>query len=412
MKFIKIINVKSEVNKITCEFNYSKDLSDIFNCNQFFVEYKENIDNIPESIKVIPVIANLITIAWFENADIYVNEIDEDFFYALGDVKISFEEMFSINITSKIYAQKKIKNNIDTKINRSATLFSGGIDGLSTFVNKKEENLALMSIWGADVKLNDIHGWSKVERSLSEFGHNKNVDNIFAKSNFRVFLNEATLNNNHKNVIKDGWWPNVQHGLGLIGVLAPMAYKNNIGIIFIPSSYTEEFNKPWGSDPKIDNKIRFSDIKIIHEGYELSRQGKIKEISKYIKNEDLLLPIRVCWEKEGGGNCCKCEKCCRTIIGLLLENIEVTNNGFDIDKKIYSYVKRMLKYSCWKFSDDELFMWKDIQKNIPNDISEFDDEKKEFFLWLKNYNINKVKENYFKMGNVVIRKINKALSKI
>ncbi|EOT2914102.1 hypothetical protein ACLBZE_001852 [Clostridium perfringens] len=139
----------------------------------------------------------------------------------------------------------------------------------------------------------------------------------------------------------------------------------------------------------------------------MSRQNKIKNISKYINENDKNLFIRVCWEKDGGGNCCLCEKCCRTIVGLALEDINYKNNGFDTSKNFFKYVKFMLENSQWVFSDDEIFMWNDIRRKIDERIYNYDDERRIFFEWLKSIDINNIYLNQTKFKNRVMRKLRK-----
>lgn len=403
MGYFKITNVIIERNKILYKMDISKENKKFFVGKDFFVEYEEDLDNIDYSIGIIPILCNIMPIAWFSNSDIYIERIDINFEEAIIKIKNEFEKMYNIKFNSKLIFKNKIKNysygSFDT------TFFSGGVDSLSTLIAKKDKIKYLTTIWGADIKLSDNLGWNKVKCELIDFSKQNKVENIFIKSNLREFLNEKELNNSFKKIIIDGWWPRVQHALGMAGLLAPIVNKKDLRMLFIPSSYTKDFNKPWGSDPRIDNNIRFMGLRTYHEGYELSRQGKIKNIANYIKNKDKNLFIRVCWSSSGGGNCCKCEKCCRTIVGLSLANIDYRNNGFLVEENFFQYVKFMLKNSQWLFSDDEIFMWKDIQKNINLDNLRLNKEEKEFFYWLKDLDIDLIRANQLNLKNRIIRKI-------
>ena len=66
-------------------------------------------------------------------------------------------------------------------------------------------------------------------------------------------------------------------------------------------------------DPTVDNEIRFASGKVFHDGYELNRQDKVKVVVDHYSEIKELVNIRVCFKNDE--NCCKCEKCLRTITG-------------------------------------------------------------------------------------------------
>jgi hypothetical protein len=78
----------------------------------------------------------------------------------------------------------------------------------------------------------------------------------------------------------------------------------------------------------------------VHDGYEFSRQAKIHYITKYVKESKEQLFLRVCWESSGGSNCCRCEKCYRTILAIIAEGGEPRNYGFNFNN--YEFWKMML----------------------------------------------------------------------
>jgi hypothetical protein len=58
---------------------------------------------------------------------------------------------------------------------------------------------------------------------------------------------------------------------------------------------------------------------------------KIHNITQYSKESGKKVPLRVCWESSGGSNCCNCEKCWRTILGIYAEGFEPKEFGFEYD---------------------------------------------------------------------------------
>ena len=69
---------------------------------------------------------------------------------------------------------------------------------------------------------------------------------------------------------------------------------------------------PFGSNPVTDHLFSSNSFRILHDGAAYIRREKIREISKW---PEALKFLRVCYEGvEHDRNCCKCEKCIRTIL--------------------------------------------------------------------------------------------------
>lgn len=388
--------------------NYSKDLSKCFvNGKNMFVKYEQNISNVPQSILLIPLLYNIAPITWFMDATLITEEIDKEFIESFNEIKNGFQSMYkTLKIGGNVQVNKIIDNTQElTKTKISATLFSGGIDSWSTYINNIEECPSMITVQGADISLDDEFGWNLVKTKINEIGNEYKSNCIFIKSNFKEFLNHDYLNSLFKKHMYN-WWVNVQHGLGLVGLVAPISYINGITDIYVPSSYTKEFNKPWGSDPKIDNNIKWSNLKVYHDGYELSRQDKVKNIIQYTKEYNKnQLDIRVCWEGSGGVNCCRCEKCCRTILGIIVAGGNPKQYGFEVNNWIYEYIYSCFKRRQWIFSDDEIFMWNNIKNHINSDI--YNSYNKLFFEWIINYDMTK----YAQKSKTLYSKINRRLFK-
>lgn len=325
---IKSISIKK--NRVNYDYEIQGEWSKYFNAeNKLVIEFSEDISNIPNSIAVLPLIGNILPIAWICDAAIFVPSIDKSFFDSIPDFKKGYIEMHpKISFKGELVAES-VDQNLSVKASGSLALFSGGVDAFNTLVNHIDEKPTLVTLWGSDVKLDDSIGWENVYNHVnsvcSEFGLNK----IIIKSNFRTFINEGALD---ALVIEagDGWWHGFQHGLGLLTHTAPMAYVQNKSIVYIASSFTiEDKGVPIASDPSIDNFIRFGSTKVIHDGYEFDRQMKIGNIIKYVTQSGHHIRLHVCWISKGGRNCCRCEKCLRTILGFYAAGADPKEYGFE-----------------------------------------------------------------------------------
>ena len=111
-KFI-IKNITVDKNKINYEYEGEGDeqFKKFFWMGKLFlVEYNEDLQGIPESILVIPLVSNVLPIAWLNNAEIVIPELDFNFYKCLKKIKRGYKKMlpnikFKRNI--KVYEKKK-----------------------------------------------------------------------------------------------------------------------------------------------------------------------------------------------------------------------------------------------------------------------------------------------------------------
>jgi hypothetical protein len=101
-------------------------------------------------------------------------------------------------------------------------------------------------------------------------------------------------------------------------------------------------------------------------------------------------------------NCGKCEKCVRTITGLVLEGIDPEKCGFKLKENFFDLLKQNIIKNKYFNEDDQIWFWRNIQKNITEDIKHDMYGSKEFFKWFKYYSIPN------KVPNYVLRKRIKA----
>lgn len=354
---IEITKVFCNDNTVSYEYNVKGQWIEVFNLSKkLFVEYDISINNCPASIAVIPLLANILPIAWICDAEIIVDECDKDFYESIPNFKKGYIEMYPmIDFKGDIRAGKLIDNTSATSNQtNSACFFSGGVDAFNTFFQHENEKPELITIWGADVKLYDIFGWKKVLNHTKKTSKEFNVSYRIIKSNFRNFISEGICNSLVQKS-SDLWWHGFQNGLGMIGLSAPIAYVDNLKKIYFASSYTEEEREfvTCASDPTIDNYIRFCKVQVIHDGYELNRQEKVRNIISFAENRQTDVNVRVCWQSKGGKNCCKCEKCWRTIFEILAENGDPKKFGFDYSNRLAKNSRKVYYHNLSNLPSDK-----------------------------------------------------------
>jgi len=337
----------------------------------FYAKYGSDLSTVPESILVIPFLSNIMPIAWFAGFDIEVSEIDEDFYNALKKVKIEFEKQFKeYQLKGNLIANQIIKNNI--KGHKSAMLFSGGVDAYATYIRNYEKSPDLITVLGADIEIKDLSQWKSFTSFIENEPLLKNNQKQYIETNVREFYTYQV-----ELLLKEiGWWGQVQHGLSLIGSLAPISYTNGYTKVFIASSYTKEIDIAWGSTPQIDEKISWAGVQVVHDGYELKRQDKVDLIAKFSNDTNSQFKLRVCYsELRNSFNCSNCEKCFRTILGLILNGENPNNYGFSVDKNVYANIFKILnEYGASKGM--QYFWWELMEKaKVSNNIFIFENKE-------------------------------------
>lgn len=327
MNKISITIESIEKYKVIASYKTEGIVGTYINQNEIpFLEFQTDISEVPKSVLIIPFLANILPIAWIFNSIIDTPEVDKIFLNNLDKIENGYKNMypglewFNTNIITK-----SIDNtDIPSKIN-SGLFFSGGIDAWTTLIKHLDENPMLITIWGADVKYDDDDSWQIVNAANTKTAENFNLNYQVIKSNFRKTIYEWKLDRAVKNKAPDMWWHGFQHGISIISHAAPLAYLYGFENLYIASSYPESLTGLYtcASDPTIDNYVNFCRCNTIHDGREFDRLGKIRFLME--QKEDVLskMKFRVCWQSNSNGkNCCKCEKCIRTI--LALESVNCT----------------------------------------------------------------------------------------
>ncbi|MFY0714348.1 hypothetical protein J1D01_11760 [Seonamhaeicola sp. NFXS20] len=310
--------------------------------NQYYALYDQDISKTPKSIAVIPFLANIMPIAWFVGFDVSIDEIDETFFNSLKILKEQFIKYHPKNdIKGELLVKKTIKNTIKGK--ETSLLFSGGLDSFDSLTRHYNKNPFLISIHGADVAIDDKLRWEEFKKFNSE-EKILNHDRLFyIESNLREFYTyKVDLLVDHL-----GWWGMVQHGMALIGVLAPLSYKHKITDINIAASATNEINYSWGSSPYIDENMKWANTIVTHDGYEFKRTEKAQNVVDFVNKTGFNFKLRVCYADERTGyNCNKCHKCQRTALSLILANANPNDYGFNLPDNFYDLIFKNFGNDC------------------------------------------------------------------
>ncbi len=213
---------------------------------------------------------------------------------------------------------------------RTGFFFSGGIDSFGTFsgnrMNYPMEHPA--SIRDGLI----IYGQNIESDNRSEtFAKSRNDLSAVAREGGFTFIPVYT---NVRMLDPDGKMFGINHGAILGAVAHAFSKRLTTMCISASSSIPGLFHvndrtiEPHGSHPLIDPLFRSGDLRIRHDGITMSRLDKIKAIAGW---KTALDNIKVCGPNWPGQNCGRCEKCVRTMLGLLAAGVLDKSAAFPLD---------------------------------------------------------------------------------
>lgn len=333
---------------------------------RFECAFSEDVGDTPESVAVIPFLCDVLPVAWLTDATIEVSAVDRQFLESIEKFKRGYVSQYPmLNFAETKIRCGNIQNNAYEPSENCAAFFSGGVDAFCTLISHIEEKPRLITLWGSDVTFDDLEGWRLVEK------HAKDTAEQFAlpvpvsvKTNFRALTKDGALN---KLVAKSGdsWWHGFQHGIGIIGHAAPIAYKYKMNVVYIASSYTKDNQPTCASHPEIDSNVRLAGTRVWHDQYENNRIKKTQKIVDFFKKTKQKIRLHVCYESSGGENCCRCEKCFRTIFTLISFGADPEEYGFKNFRKRIGESQKKVSTMLLDNPSAPPF-WNDIQKRFSN----------------------------------------------
>lgn len=177
------------------------------------------------------------------------------------------------------------------------SFFSGGVDGLYSFLKHREQITHLLFTKGIDMQVDNDRLFDEVIAVNQRFADHFGVKLVVIQTNIRRWLTSVGSN----------WVENNGGGL------ASMAHLAGLGQTYIAATHCYDELFPWGSHPLTDRLWSTESSQLIHDGI-IRRSAKLRFIGE---TPSALRNLRVCWQ-DNGYNCQKCAKCLRTRIGLRL----------------------------------------------------------------------------------------------
>ncbi|RZJ70834.1 hypothetical protein [Flavobacterium sp.] len=360
------LKFENDGKRIVYDYSYDSSLSKYFNKKEaFFVEYTIDVSQIPTSLAVVPFLANFVPISWFAGFDVHVAEADATFVHSLSELKKEFSIHFAqLRQDTKLTADTIVPNAINA--NETALLFSGGLDAFEALTRNIDQNPFLVSVWGADIDLSDTKRWDEFQRYNSEEEIIDQSRVQYVKTNIRAFYTH------HVDLLADiSWWGKIQHGMALISVIAPLSQILGIKTVMIASSNTGEVSFGWGSTSETDEKVRWANMQVIHDGFLFRRTQKVENIVSFARKTGIHPQLRVCYsELRTGRNCCQCAKCQRTMFGFMLDGANPDEFGFKLPSNFYEVLFRNFEGAV-AMTTGVAYEWRCLQEKAASAQSPF-----------------------------------------
>ena len=330
---IFVNKVEKENNVIKVYFDGDSEMRNFFIGDFVHIStYETDVESVPDSIAVIPFIANILPLIFVCKGELYTDSIDYDFFNCVNKYLDAYKKSinYEIPLSGKLVARQLVKHK-KIIVNKVCMLYSGGIDATASLVRNLNIIDDCYAIWGADVPFNNDYEWSLVYKNISENVSKFGKNHFFIKTNIRNYINEGKLDFLIHKIDFEGWWHGFQHGIALLGQLAPLVYINGYKTIIIGSSFTKEYDPVCASNPRTDICFSVCGCKTVHDGFGLNRCEKVKLINDWVILNNESLKLHVCWQSHTGQNCGLCEKCLRSYLNCLCsasdhERLGITTN--------------------------------------------------------------------------------------
>lgn len=396
MKKITLDHIFMDKNKTDYFFSVSKELQKYFKkTNHLFFEYNNDLAGIPNSILAIPFVANIVPLIWITDSTLFIDELDKHFYECLNKLKSAYQKMFpNVDFKGEVLVNTIVENSY-TPENEAASLFSGGLDALTTFIRIKDKRPLLITEFGwheEDIQKSDV--WEADKENAINFARSHGLENILIQSNYGNFFNTESIDRDFNRNLGDSWWHGLHHGLAIISAAIPMAFKLKIGCIYIASSNSPLLKVSCASDPTVDNEIKYASGRVFHDGYELNRQDKVKVLVDYYSTNRDFVNVRVCFKNDV--NCCKCEKCLRTIMGIIAEGEDPSHYGFKIPISVSEHIKTCMNDEVKFFTNTFIkIYWEIIQEKMK--VNKDKVLYKDLLEWFLNYDfVSERKKSLFK----------------
>jgi hypothetical protein len=305
---------------------------------ELFIQYEEDITD-KESILNIPLMSQILPLAWLTDTNVRINSLDKRFHDSMYMLRDELNKIFHLKrFKTEIIVDNLVENRVDAQ--GTALLFSGGVDSTYSLLTNLNKKPSLVMVWGIDMHVYPKYAnhWNELRSLYTLLADNLGFDFSMVKTNACMILDNRRVDHYyHEELCSGTVGMKLTHTLRFLPLVAPLSIGRFNECLVAASIYPSFPFSIWsiGTIPSTDEKIVWANVTTRHSGF-ISRLEKVKMISDHIKSHKLTL--KVCLRPEL--NCCKCSKCYRTIISLLLYGVDPNTCGFKVTEKTFDEMRK------------------------------------------------------------------------
>jgi len=390
------ISVDSSLSSrtVTSRIAVSGDLKKYFRRLAFFSNYDAEIFA-NKSILAIPVLSMVLPVAWITGADVYVDEIDRTFAESAEVLQWEYRKMYpGAPFRTRLIADRVVDNEYAS--NKTALLFSGGLDSIYSLSGNLSLKPMLVMILGTDIPISEVAYQNAVEREYSDFAGREGLAMTFVRTDALGILDTRRLDYlfwRFQGRFEAGFLFGIGYSLTHIGQTAPLSVGRFNRVLVAASNDEAKAHQmreyPDSSYPA--EKITWANIRVELDG-PIARHEKALALKGFLKAHRFRL--RPCWYASDlyseptqspllrdTVNCNVCEKCLRTIAALALAGIDPNEYGFLVNKSTFDRMKGLFQRRLMTRQHIEV-EWRPLQEAIPVEMEEDPYGVGDFFRWL------------------------------
>lgn len=189
--------------------------------------------------------------------------------------------------------------------------FSGGVDSWYSLLKHEKDVTHLLLVRGFDIGNDNDALWEETTRRAQRVADTMEKRLLTIATNLRDVADKRRCSWGRRH--NGDFWGQALHGAALAAV--GLTTQHVLGRLIIGATHTYRLLTGWGSHPMLDPLWSTERLTFEHDGCEADRVSKIKRVAH---SQLALDNLRVCYMNTNAVNCCRCEKCLRTMMTLQL----------------------------------------------------------------------------------------------
>lgn len=382
-RFIRLLKPVKTKYSLKYYLDYSKNLQEYLSSNYFYVKYEWNISKLKNGILNIPGIGCLFSLALITGAELFVDELDEQYQHSLKSFEQFLKKHFpELLFTGKLVVDKPVKTEQQNRTR--AVMFSGGVDSTHLYTKMRHIKPELYTIIGGTISAANKGLIREFKSNIQYFAEKEGVKGNFVETNIGQVINEGLLTARYgRSFIKPEptWWGKINQGLIPLSICAPLTFLGKVSSVHMTTS---NYSYPDGAHPKILKTIFWSGTRVIPDIDDSRRFDKIKKVCDTYTEKDTRLPkFQICTYSPVYSNllnCGSCDKCLSTIVSLIVLGLDPRRHGFPIIEGLYKHLREQAVPKT-----DTPHHWARIQEEVKEKNYPLPDSDKDFFKWFKEF---------------------------